>query len=153
LDRIVRATRVFHSSELADLAPILCRDTKRLPRRLAQIFVRGWQRERAANDSAGRRASLRRRLERAEWLLLLLFVALEIDDVLTTNRVIRAHGTWEANPLMAAFQMRLGPLWWLPKAAMVAWVALAATQTRRRWPLIFAVTFCGFVIAVNLVSM
>lgn len=108
---------------------------------------------RSGKDAAGRRAAPRRRLEPVHWLILAVFVALEILDILTTNRVLKIPGAWEANPLVAAFQMRLGPLWWLPKAAVVAWAAIAATRIRRRWPLYLAAIYCGLVVVINLVSL
>lgn len=110
-------------------------------------------RQRSDSDAALRLARPRRRLELVEWLLLALFVTLEILDILTTNRVLALHGAWEVNPVMAAFQMRLGPLWWLPKAAAVAWVALAVTRTRRRWPLFFVAVYGAVVVVINLVSL
>jgi hypothetical protein len=90
---------------------------------------------------------------RAFWLLLLLFAVLEITDVVTTNHVLSIRGAWEANPIMAAYQHRLGAGWWLPKASIVLWFALAAMQSRRRWPMIFAVSCCGIVVAINLAHL
>jgi hypothetical protein len=132
------------------LAEVLGRDSKILLRP-AELFDRRSMRERSGKG-VDRPVGRGRRLESVEWLLLALFVALEIIDILTTNRGLESHGTWEANPLMAAFQVRLGALWWLPKAAMVAWVALAATRTRRRWPLYFAATYCAIVVVINLIA-
>jgi Domain of unknown function (DUF5658) len=109
--------------------------------------------QRSDEDKAGRLARPRRRLELVEWLLLVMFVTLEILDIVTTNRILALHGTWEANPVMRAFQMRLGPLWWLPKAAAAAWVTLAVARTRRRWPLFFIAIYCAIVVIVNLVNL
>jgi Domain of unknown function (DUF5658) len=102
---------------------------------------------------AARRWAEPRRLGAVHWLLLALFVALEILDILTTNRVLKIPGAFEANPLMAAFQTRLGPLWWLPKAAVVAWAAFAAMRTRRRWPLYVAAIYCAVVVVLNLIAL
>jgi len=88
----------------------------------------------------------------AHWLLLLLFIALEVADVVTTNHRLSLAGTWEANPIMAALQSELGSAWWLPKALALGWVAVAATRIRRRWPLVFAVSFCSVIVVINLVS-
>jgi len=93
----------------------------------------------------------RSQLGRALWPLLILFVALEFVDVVTTNHGLSLAGVREGNPIMSALQRHLGAAWWLPKALAVAWVALSATRIRRRWPLVFAVSFCGLVVAINLV--
>jgi hypothetical protein len=93
-----------------------------------------------------------RQLGRVDWLLLELFVALEVADIVATNHGLSLSGAREVNPLMAAFQSRLGAAWWLPKALAVSWIAVAAMQTRRQWPLIFAVTFCGLVFALDVAS-
>ena len=87
---------------------------------------------------------------RAFWLLLLLFAVLEITDVVTTNHVLSIRGAWEANPIMATLQSELGCAWWLPKALALGWVAVAATRIRRRWPLVFAVSYCGVIVGINL---
>lgn len=94
-----------------------------------------------------------RRLGRVRWLLLALFAALQVLDILTTNRGLAAAGVRELNPLMAALQAHLGSAWWLPKAAFAAWIAVAASLVRRQWPLVFAVSFCGLVAAINLASL
>jgi hypothetical protein len=104
-------------------------------------------------SASGREGSRRRPIGWGFWLLLLLFVALQIAYVVTTNRGLSVPGGCEANPIMSAFQTQLGAAWWLPKAAMVAWVLVAATRTRRRWPLAFAVSYCGVVLAVNLAPL
>jgi Domain of unknown function (DUF5658) len=90
---------------------------------------------------------------RVFWLLLSLFAALQVADVATTNLVLTIPGAREANPIMAAAQSHLGSLWWLPKAAIVAWFALVATQSRRRWPMVCAVSLCAVVVALNLANL
>jgi hypothetical protein len=32
----------------------------------------------------------------------------------------------------------------------LGWAAVAATRIRRRWPLVFAVSYCGAIVALNL---
>jgi hypothetical protein len=108
--------------------------------------------ERSGSSFGAARGRACRQLGRSYWLLLLLFIALQVADIVTTNHALAVPGSWEANPVMAAFQSRLGSLWWLPKAAVVAWIVVAATRIRRRWPMIFAVTYCGVVVVLNLAS-
>src|SRR5258708_3379144 len=80
---------------------------------------------------------------RTYWILLILFVELQIVDILTTNRALAIPGVWELNPLMAMSQAKFGAAWWVPKLAVVAYLCLAATFMRRRWPIIFAVSVSG----------
>jgi Domain of unknown function (DUF5658) len=89
-------------------------------------------------------------LARPQWLLLTLFVGLQIADVITTNYALAIPGNWEANPLMALYQARLGAAWWVPKALAVAWICAAALWTRRRWPMVFAVSYYAVIVAGNL---
>src|SRR5260370_17519276 len=82
-------------------------------------------------------------LSRSYWLLLSLFVGLQIDDIITTNHALAIPGIWEANPLMALSQAKLGAAWWLPKVAVVGYLCVAASFSSRRWPMIFAVSVSG----------
>jgi hypothetical protein len=110
-------------------------------------------RDRSGSVAAVARGGLRRpRFGGAQWLLLVLFIALEIADVVTTNHRLSLPGAWEANPIMARLQSELGCAWWLPKALAFGWVAVAATRIRRCWPLVFAVSYCGVIVAINLAS-
>jgi hypothetical protein len=86
----------------------------------------------------------------AYWLLLALFVELQIADIVTTNHALTIPGIWEANPLMALLQAKLGAAWWLPKLAVVAYLCVAASFLRRRWPIIFAVSVSGLAVVGNL---
>src|SRR5262252_6150458 len=86
---------------------------------------------------------------RARRLLLALFVGLQIADIVTTNHALTIPGIWEANPLMAWMQAKLGTAWWLPKLAVVAYLCVAATFMRRRWPIIFAVSVSGIAVIGN----
>jgi len=56
---------------------------------------------------------------RTDWLLLILFVDLQLADVVSTNYALALPGVWEANPLMAMSQAKLGTAWWLPKLAAI----------------------------------
>jgi Domain of unknown function (DUF5658) len=87
---------------------------------------------------------------RAYWILLTLFVELQIADILTTNHALALPGVWELNPLMAISQAKLGAAWWIPKLAVVAYLCLAATFMRRRWPIIFAVSISGLAVLGNI---
>jgi hypothetical protein len=110
-------------------------------------------RDRSGSVAAVARGGPRRRqLGGAHWLLLVLFMLLEVADVVTTNHRLALHSAWEANPIVAALQSELGCAWWLPKALAFGWVAVAVTRIRRRWPLVFAVSYCGVIVALNLAS-
>ncbi|MGA7863772.1 MAG: DUF5658 family protein [Stellaceae bacterium] len=87
---------------------------------------------------------------RTYWILLILFVELQIADILTTNHALALPGVWELNPLMAISQAKLGAAWWVPKLAVVAYLCLAATFMRRRWPIIFAVSVSGLAVLGNI---
>ena len=100
--------------------------------------------------AVGRGGLRKRRFGGAQWLLLVLLVALEIADVVTTNHRLSLPGSFEANPIMAALQSKLGSAWWLSKALALGWAAVAATRIRRRWPLVLAVSYCGAIVALNL---
>jgi hypothetical protein len=86
----------------------------------------------------------------AYWLLLALFVALQIADILTTNRALTIPGVWELNPLMAFSQAKLGTVWWLPKLAVTAYLCVAASFLRWRWPIIFAASVSGLAVLGNI---
>ena len=87
---------------------------------------------------------------RTYWILLILFVELQIADILTTNHALALPGVWELNPLMAMSQAKLGAAWWVPKLAVVAYLCLAATLMRRRWPIVFAVSVSGLAVLGNI---
>ena len=87
---------------------------------------------------------------RTYWILLILFVELQIADILTTNQALAVPGVWELNPLMAMSQAKLGAAWWVPKLAVVAYLCVAATFMRRRWPIIFAVSVSGLAVLGNI---
>lgn len=67
-------------------------------------------------------------------ILLLIFMGLQILDVLSTNLVL-ANGGWEANPLGVWAIANMGVWWWLPKLA----VMLVCTLVMSRWRLRFVV--------------
>ena len=87
---------------------------------------------------------------RAYWVFLALFVALQIADIFTTNYALTIPGVWELNPLMAFSQAKLGAAWWLPKLAVAAYLCVAASFMRRRWPIIFAVSVSGLAVLGNI---
>jgi Domain of unknown function (DUF5658) len=86
-------------------------------------------------------------------LLLLLFVNLQLADVVSTNYALAMPGVWEANPLMALSQAKFGPAWWLPKLAAIGLVSLTAPWSRRRWPMFFVVSFSGAAVVINLAHL
>jgi hypothetical protein len=87
---------------------------------------------------------------RTYWILLILFAELQIADILTTNKALTIPGVWELNPLMAMSQAKFGAAWWVPKLAVAAYLCLAATFMRRRWPIIFAVSVSGLAVLGNI---
>ncbi len=90
---------------------------------------------------------------RAYWLLLSLFVGLQIADIITTNHALAIPGIWEANPLMALSQAKLGAAWWLPKVAVVGYLCVAASFWSRRWPMVFAVSVSAVAVLGNLTHL
>ena len=95
----------------------------------------------------------RRTLPRAHWILWILFIGLQIADVVTTNCALAVPGNWEANPIMQLSQTHLGAAWWLPKVAAVGFAAAVAPQTSRLWPILFAVSYYVIIVSGNLVCL
>lgn len=62
-------------------------------------------------------------------LLLSTFTALQVGDVLSTNRFLATGRGVEGNPLVSAIMEVLGQYWWIPKWALV--VAFVAFMTSR----------------------
>ena len=90
---------------------------------------------------------------RTDWLLLALFCGLQLADIVTTNMALGVPGNWEANPLMAWSQAHFGALWWLPKIGAVFLFCLGAPLMRRRWLIIFGVSYCAITVSGNLVFL
>ncbi len=106
------------------------------------------------NDPAGlRRWGRRWRAARANRLLLILFVVFQLADVVSTNFALAVPGVWEANPLMALSQAKLGAAWWLPKLAAIGVVAVTAPRSRRRWPMVFIVSVSAVAVLANLAHL
>jgi hypothetical protein len=103
--------------------------------------------------TAGQQSWPRWASNRVHWTLLILLVALQTADVVTTNYGLAMEGNWEANPIMAWCQARLGSAWWLPKAAVVCIAAFAPSLTERRWPMICGVSYYGVIVFGNLVQL
>ncbi len=76
------------------------------------------------------------------WLtlsLVLLLMALQVLDVVSTNRVLRLGGR-EANPFVIWIMRRLGPAWWWPKLALSAVpLALAVVYADPRIDVVLAI--------------
>ena len=90
---------------------------------------------------------------RANRLLLMLFVELQFADILSTNSALAMPGVWEANPLMALAQAKLGAAWWLPKAAAVVLCCFAAPLSGRSWPLIAATGYYAVIVSGNFAQL
>jgi hypothetical protein len=93
------------------------------------------------------------RTARANRQLLILFVELQLADIATTNAALARPGVFEANPLIALSQGKLGAAWWLPKLAVIGLLAVTAPWSRRRWPLAFAVSVSAIAVLVNLAHL
>ncbi len=83
----------------------------------------------------------------------MLFIGLQIADIVTTNRALAGLGFWELNPLMAWSQAKLGGLWWLPKITTAGCLCIAGFFIRRNWPMIFAVSVSGLTVLGNLCQL
>ena len=90
---------------------------------------------------------------RAKRLLLMLFVELQFADILSTNHALARPGVWEANPLMALSQAKLGAVWWLPKLAAIVLVAAVAPLSRRQWPIVAMVSVSCVAVLINLAHL
>jgi len=73
----------------------------------------------------------------AKFVLLAIFIVLQIADVVTTNHALAMSGLTERNPVMMASMDHLGALWWLPKLALVFYIAVILRRMPRMpaWPL------------------
>jgi Domain of unknown function (DUF5658) len=95
----------------------------------------------------------RQKLAQAHWILWILFIGLQIADVVTTNYALAVPGNWEANPIMQLSQTHLGSAWWLPKVAAVGLAAFAVPQMLRPWPIVFAVSYYIMIVSVNIACL
>jgi len=95
----------------------------------------------------------RRILPRAHWILWVLFIGLQIADVVTTNYALAVPGNWEANPIMHLSQTHLGAAWWLPKVAAVGFAAAVAPRPSRPWPILFVVSYYLIIVSGNLACL
>jgi hypothetical protein len=90
---------------------------------------------------------------RAIWVLLILFISLQVADVVTTNYALAVPGNWEFNPLMKFSQTYLGPAWWLPKTTAVALAAAVVMRIQRAWPIACAVSYYVLIVSGNLACL
>jgi len=95
----------------------------------------------------------RKALARAHWILWILFIGLQIADVVTTNYALAVPGNWEANPIMQLFQTHLGAAWWLPKVGAIGLAAAVAPRTPRPWPILFLVSYYIVIVSGNLACL
>src|SRR5437016_12848809 len=94
-----------------------------------------------------------RPLRRINWTLLVLFIALQVAYVVTTNYALAVPGNWEVNPLMEFAQAHLGPSWWIPKIAAAGLAAAVVLRTRRPWPIACAVSYYVLIVSGNLTCL
>ena len=95
----------------------------------------------------------RQTLARAHWILWILFIGLQIADVVTTNYALTVPGNWEANPIMRLSQAHLGAAWWMPKIVVVGFAAVLAKQMSQQWPILFAVSYYLVIVSGNLACL
>ena len=87
------------------------------------------------------------------WALLILFIAPQVADIVTTNYALAVPGNWEVNPLMKFFQTYLGPAWWLPKTVAIALATTVVLRIRRAWPIACAVSYYVLIVSGNLACL
>jgi len=73
-------------------------------------------------------------------------------DVSTTNTVLASGGT-ELNPLMRLSMVELGPLWWLPKAAIGVFILTCVFSGRMPAPTRRVITLTKIALAVSAISI
>lgn len=67
---------------------------------------------------------------------LVIFIILQVGDVMSTNMAIGRAGVTEINPIVRALMVAHGENWWVaPKIALVAAAILVMRRVRWRWPL------------------
>jgi len=94
----------------------------------------------------------RRVLSRVHWILWVVFIVLQVADVVSTNYALTIPGNREVNPIMHLSQTHLGAAWWLPKVVAIGFAAVAVPQTLRPWPILFAVWYYVIVVSGNLAA-
>jgi len=106
-----------------------------------------------AADSAKQRRRRWWGVAPSDWPLLILFVVLQVADVITTNIALALPGNVEGNALMAAYQANLGAAWWLPKVAVVGLAWFLQPLMRRQWPMICAISYYALIVSGNLTHL
>jgi hypothetical protein len=86
------------------------------------------------------------------WTLWILFVGLQIADVVTTEHALALPGNWEANPVMGFAQTHLGAVWWVPKAAVVIFAAIAVPVALQPCAILCVVWYYLIVVSFNLAA-
>jgi hypothetical protein len=87
--------------------------------------------------------------------LIAALAALQVADVLSTNAALTVSGIVEANPVMAWCQGVLGSEWWLPKVAIIAFIAFAMLRVdglRARWIAVGMVGLYAAVVVSNVLN-
>ena len=90
------------------------------------------------------------RLSRAYWLTLALFLALQIADIRHDQSRAEDPGHLGSQAADGGAQAKLDAARWLPKLAVAAYLCVAATFLRRRWPIVFAVSLSGLCVLGNI---
>jgi hypothetical protein len=85
---------------------------------------------------------------RTKRMMLMLFVAVELADVVTTDHAL-AIGALEVNPFMAWAQASLGQWWWFPKMMIACTVCAIGYKAQRLWPMVMAIVFSAACVVIN----
>ena len=84
--------------------------------------------------------------------LLVVFILLQVADILSTNDALAHPGVREGNQLILAHMRTYGDLWWLqPKLAVIGVAMVVTWRVRWRWPLaVDCILYVG-IVANNLI--
>jgi uncharacterized protein DUF5658 len=84
--------------------------------------------------------------------LLVVFIILQVADILTTNDALARAGIREGNHLILAHMRNYGDLWWVqPKLAVIGIAMVVARQVRWRWPLAVVCSLYAAIVVNNLI--
>ena len=88
---------------------------------------------------------------RAAWLIGAAIVALQMIDILSTEKILLAGGS-ETNAVVSALIGIFGTAWWVPKLILASFIAGYFGTRELSRVTIMAVALCGLVVAHNLLQ-